>query len=42
MFSVFFFSQVLLWGALPVPGRPGTGKLVSVDKYATEMAINSG
>ena len=25
-----------------MPGRPGTGKLVSVDKYATEMSINSG
>ena len=34
MFSVFF-PQVLLEG-------PGTGKLVSVDKYATEMSINSG
>ena len=41
MFSVFFFSRKYYFEG-PYQSRPGTGKLVSVDKYATEMSINSG
>ena len=35
MFSVFFSRKYYFEG-------PATGKLVSVDKYATEISINSG